>query len=806
MNADDDQVASVTLQAGEVPGVSAESDLSDLLRTARRLRDQGHGDVITYSKNVFIPLTHLCRDVCHYCTYAKSPRSIGRPYMTPDEVLAVARAGKVAGCTEALFTLGDKPELRYRVAREALDSLGCKTTLEYVVRMADLVVKETGLLPHINAGVMAAGEIEMLKTVSVSQGLMLESSSQRLCEKGGPHYGSPDKDPVRRLETIRLAGELKVPFTSGILIGIGETRAERLESLKALRDLHRKYGHIQEIIVQNFRSKPGTIMADAPEATIDELIWTVANARLIFGPAMNIQVPPNLNRGESARLIRAGINDWGGVSPVTPDFVNPEAPWPNLDTLAEQTMASGKILVERLPVYPEFLGSTNDWLNESMYSQVLKHVDSQGYARTDSWSPGQEIDVPALPDTASGRAGANQSTVLNRILRRASDGETLTENEIVSLFESRDAAFNAVCAAANDLRAATNGDVVSFVVNRNINYTNVCYYRCGFCAFSKGKHSEQLRGPSYDLKLEEIVRRTLEAIDRGATEVCLQGGIHPHYTGNTYLEICSAIRRAAPDVHIHAFSPLEIWQGADTLGISVQNFLEMLQEAGLNTLPGTAAEILDDEVRDVICPDKVNTQQWIDVITAAHELELKTTSTIMFGHVEQPRHWARHLLRLRALQVRTGGITEFVPLPFVHMEAPIYLKGHARAGPTYREAILMHAVARLVLHPHITNIQTSWVKMGVEGAKACLRAGCNDLGGTLMNESISRAAGSAHGQEMSPTKMQEMILNLKREPQQRTTLYGSIPLEKSRALFDSRPLRPVVNTMMRRRREKLSAR
>ena len=781
-----------------------QADLSTMMQAACDLRDRGHGSTVSYSRKVFIPLTRLCRDVCHYCTYAKAPRHIGNPYMSRDEVLDVVRAGEKAGCKEALFTLGDKPELRYRLAREALAQLGCETTLEYVAQMADMVLQETRLLPHINAGVMTADEMATLRKVSASQGLMLESAAAHLCDNGGPHYGSPDKTPQRRLETIRLAGELRVPFTTGILIGIGESRSERLASLQALYDLHSEYGHIQEIIIQNFRAKPDTVMADAAEPDLEELQWTIAGARLMFGADMNIQVPPNLNTGDLQSLVDAGINDWGGVSPVTPDFVNPEAPWPHLESLAQQTACVGKTLVERLAVYPSYLHSTADWMAPAVRSRALRMIDSEGYARTDAWSPGHTADVPYDIATRSPNMSARQSAGLTDSLvdslHRAQDGDVLSESNIVELFAARGASFTAVCEAADALRKAVNGDTVSYVVNRNINYTNVCYFRCGFCAFSKGKLSETFRGPSYDLELEEVVRRAREAHARGATEVCMQGGIHPLYTGDTYLEICRGIKAAVPEMHIHAFSALEIWQGAETLGMSVARFLEQLQAAGLDTLPGTAAEILDDEIRAIICPDKINTQQWLDVIGTAHDVGLKTTSTIMFGHVDQPQHWARHLLRLRSLQQRTGGITEFVPLPFVHLEAPIYRKGMARMGPTYRESVLMHAVARLSLHPYITNIQTSWTKMGINGARACLQAGSNDLGGTLMNESISRAAGSIHGQELSPTRIEQLVDSLQRIPQQRTTLYDYVSDNSSIQLFDSISLDSVNNATVSRRR------
>ena len=792
------------------------SDAGRLMRIAAGLRDEGHGDLVSYSRKVFIPLTQLCRDVCHYCKFAHPPRP-GEPiYLSAEQVLDIARAGARAGCREALFTLGDKPELRYGAARKALEELGHETTLSYLAEMAQLVLRETGLLPHLNPGVMTRADIDRLRTISVSQGIMLESAAQRLRHRGNPHFGSPDKDPAVRLETIRAAGEAAVPFTSGILIGIGETRRERIESLLAIRDLHDRYGHLQEIIIQNFRAKPGTRMANAPEPDLQDHLWTIAVTRLIFGPEMNIQAPPNLNPGALAEMIAAGINDWVGVSPVTPDHVNPERPWPALDRLATETAAAGKLLVERLAIYPAYAGEPTRWLDPALRPVVLRAIDAQGFARTDDWVPGADTAPPTLthPALRTGsplsriagegadpriavRGEAGEGTIAS-ILDRARAGRTLAEADIVQLFGARGREFDAVCRAADELRQRVNGDVVSYVVTRNINYTNVCYFRCQFCAFSKGKLSENLRGRPYDLDLAEIQRRVEEAWHRGATEVCLQGGIHPEYTGATYLAICRAIKEVAPDIHIHAFSPLEVWQGAKTLGRSLIDFLRELEGAGLSSLPGTAAEILDDEVRAVICPDKIKTGQWLEVMEAAHSIGLRSTVTIMYGHVDRYEHWARHLLRIRALQARTGGFTEFVPLPFVPMETPIYLKGRARRGPTYREAVLMHAVARLVLHPVITNIQTSWVKMGTGGAAACLAAGANDLGGTLMNESITRAAGAVHGQEMPPESMEALIRSLGRRPRQRTTLYADAPDDRRAVSFGAVPLSEPVNTPARR--------
>ncbi|HTC08556.1 MAG TPA: 5-amino-6-(D-ribitylamino)uracil--L-tyrosine 4-hydroxyphenyl transferase CofH [Acetobacteraceae bacterium] len=769
------------------------ASLPELMAAAAAKRDAAHGRLISYSRKVFIPLTKLCRDVCHYCTFAERPRA-GRPaFLSPEDVLTIARAGAAAGCTEALFTLGDKPELRYSAAREALAARGHSTTIGYLREMCALVLEETGLLPHVNPGVMTREEIASVREVSASMGIMLESSSARLCKPGGVHYGSPDKLPAVRLAMMREAGELAVPFTTGILIGIGETRAERLESLLAIRALHAAHGHIQEVIVQNFRAKPKTKRAQAPEPDLEDLLWSIAAARLILPTDVHVQAPPNLSPGVYQQLIGAGIDDWGGVSPVTPDHVNPEAPWPAIAALAERTASVGKVLVQRLPVYPSFAQAPERWLAPDIATRVRRAIDAEGWARDDDWAPG----LTTLPQQQTPLLSEVDPAV-EAAIAKAMAGRRLDEPEIVRLFGARDLDYQRLLTAADELRQAVSGDVIRYVVNRNINYTNICYYRCKFCAFSKGKTHDALRGTPYDLALEEIVRRAEEAWARGATEVCLQGGIHPDYTGETYIGICRAIKQAVPGMHVHAFSPLEVTQGAATLGKSVPAFLAELKEAGLGTLPGTAAEILDDEVRAVICPDKVNTEEWLHVLRSAHLLGLKTTSTIMYGHVERPISWARHLLVLRDLQEETGGITEFVPLPFVHMEAPMYLRGMARKGPTLREAVLMHAVARLVLHPLITDIQTSWVKMGPEGAALCLNAGANDLGGTLMNESISRAAGTQHGQEFPPEAMEALISGIGRTPRQRSTAYGSVSNERRVASFDAAELAPVVQTPPRK--------
>jgi len=766
-------------------------DLEALLRSAEEIALNGFGLRVTYSRKVFIPLTRLCRDVCHYCTFAQPPRKGARAYLSLDEVVEIARHGVTAGCKEALFTLGDKPELRYRDARAELDELGFASTLDYLEVAARTVFERTGLLPHLNPGVMSAEELARLSRVSASIGLMLESTSDRLCGKGMPHWRSPDKVPARRIEALRSAGELSIPTTTGLLIGIGETRLERIEGLLAIRALAEQYGHIQEVIIQNFRAKPGTRMTGHAEPELQDYLWTIATARLILGKSMSIQAPPNLSPDALGSLVRAGVNDWGGVSPVTPDHVNPEAPWPELVRLDEQTSLAGRVLTERLALIPTFAVTPERWVAPALQPTVRRLSDATGHAREDGWCAGADREPPSrCVMLISGTVRAAPAThPFKRALDKAQRGDSLAEDDIANLFLAVGPQFTGVVRAANELRAKVIGDAVSYVVNRNINYTNICTYSCGFCAFAKGGSARALRGPGYDLSLDEIRRRVVEARDKGASEVCLQGGIHPRFNGETYVGIVAAVKDAVPDMHVHAFSPLEITHGAQTLGVSLEEYLLRLKGAGLSTLPGTSAEILDDEVRRAICPDKLTTTQWLDVMRAAHKVGLKSTATIMFGHVDGPRHWARHLLRIRALQEETSGFTEFVPLPFVHMEAPLARRGMARSGPTFRESVLMHAVARLVLHPVVPNIQTSWVKMGLAGAMFCLDAGANDLGGTLMNESITRAAGGVNGQELDAASLEALILAHGRKPRRRTTLYGTLGRESATSSDESTNLR-----------------
>jgi FO synthase len=760
----------------------ASEDPAPAMRAAAGLRDRYFGQRISYSRKVFIPLTQLCRDNCGYCVFAGPPRPGERAYLPEEVVLEVARAGAEAGCKEALFTLGDKPEKRYPEARRELREMGFGSTIEYLVHCCRLVLEETGLLPHANPGVLSESDVRALRGVSVSQGIMLEQTSERLLGRGMAHWASPDKMPERRLGTLEAAGGLRVPFTTGILIGIGESVEERAQTLLAIREQNERHGHIQECIVQNFRAKPGTRMARSSEPSEAEMLATIALARLLLPPDVTVQAPPNLAEtgarpGDDqplyARYIGAGIDDWGGISPVTRDHVNPERPWPHLQELERATEAKGYLLLERLALHPAYALDAERWVDGGLRPRVWAAQDAEGFARVEEWAPGT-VEPPPERTLAEARGGRPTRVRggFSRALAGAGERD-LTEREIAQLFTARGTELAELCKVADELRRQVNGDEVTYVVNRNINYTNQCYYRCRFCAFSKGPKSLNLRGDPYLLDTAEVARRAREAWEKGATEVCMQGGIHGKFTGESYLEYLRAVKEEVPEMHVHAFTPLEVTQGAKTLGIPVEEFLRELKEAGLGTLPGTAAEILDDGIREIICPDKINTREWADVMRAAHSLGLRSTTTIMFGHVEGPANWARHLLVLRDIQAETGGFTEFVPLPFVHMGAPLYLQGRSRRGPTFAEALKMHAVGRVALHGYIDNVQVSWVKMGIEGAQLCLEAGCNDLGGTLMNENISRAAGASHGQEMLPEDLEKAIREVGRVPRRRTTLYES---------------------------------
>ena len=767
--------------------------LEELTAQARRVRANVHGTRVTFSPKVFIPLTQLCRDRCGYCTFATAPRELKAPYLARDEVLAIAAAGAEAGCHEALFTLGEAPETRYEVAGEWLAEHGYASTVEYLAAMCEAVLQETGLLPHVNAGALSLDEMSLLRTVSASQGTMLESLRDDLLA----HRGAPDKLPQRRLETLNWAGELAIPFTTGILVGIGETVEDRVAALEAIVASHRQYGHIQEVIVQNFLPKPGTAMRDAAPCSHEEHVQAIALARLILPAEIHVQAPPNLSDPDQlVDLLDAGIDDWGGVSPVTADHVNPERPWPAIDTLRFATEAAGLSLAPRLAVYPEF--ASDAWLDPKLRFPVLDRSDAERLGRDDpgavwpeqhqaaanvgtgaeviqigrrstAWYSGADAE-PAQLVPAPGRVTGPVAEVLAGV--RA--GQELGEDELVTLFSARGPEVASVAALADELRREIVGDELTYVLNRNINYINVCTFKCTFCGFSKGPLSLNLRGKPYLLTLDDIAERAKEAWEIGATEVCLQGGIHPNFDGNFYVDVTNAVHEAVPGMHIHGFTALEVLEGARRLKESLDSYLFRLKDAGLKSLPGTAAEILDDEIRAILCPDKVSTEEWLEVHRAAHRVGLKSNVTMMFGSVEHPRHWAKHMLRTRELQRETGGFTEFVGLPFVHMAAPVYLKRGARRGPTWREVLLVHAVARLAYRNDIENIQASWVKLGVEGAKQLLAAGVNDLGGTLMEENISRAAGASHGQGMDTAGFEELANSVGRPLRQRTTLYANV--------------------------------
>ena len=769
--------------------------LDELMAQARQVRDLTTGTRITYSPKVFIPLTMLCRDRCGYCTFAQPPARLDSPFLEPDQVLRIARAGARAGCHEALFTLGEAPEDRYPVAAEWLAERGYGSTVDYLAAMAERVLDETGLLPHANAGALGVDDLARLRTVSPSQGMMVESLNGDL----DAHRGAPDKDPARRLATLEAAGELAIPFTTGILVGIGESRQDRIDALEAIAESHRRHGHVQEVIVQNFLPKAGTAMHQSPPCPPDEHLDAIALARLILPAEVHVQAPPNLS-DDFGVLLDAGIDDWGGVSPLTADHVNPERPWPALERLREVTEARGFALAPRLTAHPEFVRDPDRWIDPGLHFAVLDRSDAEGLGRDDpgaqfpqkvesitpvgddaevtlrgprstQWYSGAPVAPPLLVPAPHDAVTGAVAEVLDGV--RA--GQEVGEEQILALFSARGPEVAAVAAVADDLRREIVGDEVTFVRNRNINYTNVCTFKCRFCGFSKGPLSLNLRGNPYLLTLDDIAARAAEAAELGATEVCLQGGIHPDFDGDYYIEVTRAVKDAAPDLHVHGFTALEVTEGARRLGENLEEYLGRLRDAGLRTLPGTAAEILDDDVRAIICPDKIDTQQWLDAHRSAHRVGLNSNVTMMFGSVEHPRSWARHLLITRDLQRETGGFTEFVGLPFVHMAAPLYLQHRGRRGPTFREVVLVHAVARITYRELIPHVQASWVKLGLAGVSQLLQAGADDLGGTLMDENISRAAGAEHGTMATPEDFRALVEPLGRTLVQRSTLYGRVP-------------------------------
>jgi FO synthase len=801
-------------------------DLADLCRSAARVRDAGLESVgrrgaggqlpVSYSRKVFIPVTHLCRDSCHYCTFVTVPgklrvRGAGM-YLEPDEILEIARRGGALGCKEALFTLGDRPEERWPEARDWLEERGYDSTLAYLRAMSIRVLEETGLLPHLNPGVMSWSELSRLKPVAPSMGMMLETTSRRLFEtKGLAHYGSPDKDPMVRLRTLTDAGRLSIPFTTGMLVGIGETLTERAETLHAIRKSHKEFGHVQEVIVQNFRAKQHTAMASTPDAGIDEFLATVAVARLVLGPGMRVQAPPNLvSRDECLALIAAGIDDWGGVSPLTPDHVNPERPWPALDELSVVTAEGGYDLVERLTAHPKYVQAGAAWIDPRVRGHVVALADpATGLARDvnpigmpwqepDDVASSGRVDLNAAIDT-EGRSAEVRSDldsafgdwdsirahvhelaacaperidtdVLAALNSAECDPAGCTDAEYLALATADGPALDAVAALANSLRRDVVGDDVTFVVNRNINFTNICYTGCRFCAFAQRKGDAD----AYSLSTAEVAQRAWEAHVAGATEVCMQGGIDPELPVTGYADLVRAVKTRVPSMHVHAFSPMEIANGVTKSGSSIREWLTSLREAGLDTIPGTAAEILDDEVRWVLTKGKLPTSMWIEIVTTAHEVGLRSSSTMMYGHVDDPRHWVGHLNVLRDIQDRTGGFTEFVPLPFVHQSSPLYLAGASRPGPSHRDNRAVHALARIMLHGRISHIQTSWVKLGVERTQVMLNGGADDLGGTVMEETISRMAGSEHGSAKTIPELVAIAEGIGRPARQRTTTYSSL--------------------------------
>ena len=775
----------------------------ELLAEARYLRDTRRGKRITFSPKVFIPLTMLCRDRCGYCTFAQPPARLEAPYLTPNEVLAIARRGAQVGCHEALFTLGERPEIRYPAAADWLKQHGYGSTVDYLAEMAPLVLDETGLLPHANAGALSTEELSLLRTVSPSQGMMLESLVPDLdC-----HRGAPDKAPDRRLATLEAAGQLSIPFTTGILVGIGETRQDRIEALEAIVASHLRHGHVQEVIVQNFLPKAGTAMHKVPPCPPNEYLDAIALARVILPPDIHLQAPPNLS-DDFGILLDAGIDDWGGVSPITADHVNPERPWPDLERLTVVTEDRGFTLAPRLTAYPEYVRGPRRWFDSGLQFAVMDRSDSEGLGRDDPGAVFPEIiETISAEDGAEVRQIGSESTAwysgapvrpvdlvpgrplahgrLREVLDGVLDGQRAGYDELLTLFSSRGREVAAVAEVADELRRRRVGDDVTWVANRNINYTNVCTYKCRFCGFSKGPLSLNLRGTPYLLEMDEIADRAAEAARMGATEVCLQGGIHPDFDGEYYIDVTRAVRAAVPDIHVHGFTALEVTEGARRLGEPLVEYLRRAHEAGLRSLPGTAAEILDDEVRAELCPDKITTDEWLEAHRTAHTVGIRSNVTMMYGSIEHPEHWVRHLLRCRDLQDETGGFTEFVGLPFVHMASPIYLQKKARRGPTFRENLLVHAAARIAYDGSIDNIQSSWVKIGFEGVRQLLQAGVNDLGGTLMDENISRAAGAEHGQQVTQGDLDALVKPLSRTLRQRTTLYG--PVNPGHRLTVTRP-------------------
>ncbi|WP_409047584.1 7,8-didemethyl-8-hydroxy-5-deazariboflavin synthase CofG [Microbacterium sp. HA-8] len=736
---------------------AAGDEFDALLDAAAAVRDEGlrragRPGVLTYSRKVFLPVTTLCRDRCHYCVFVDTPGQLLRAhkplYMSAEQVLTVARRGAALGCKEALFTLGDRPEQRWPEARTWLDAHGYASTLDYVAAMARLVRRETGLLPHLNPGVMTLDELRALRPTAPSMGMMLETTSRRLFEEPGQvHFGSPDKDPDVRLRVIDDAGTARVPFTTGILVGIGETLRDRAESLIAIRDAHERHGHVQEVIVQNFRAKPRTAMQGAPDADLREYAAAIAVARLVLGPDMRIQVPPNLSDpAEFELLVRAGADDWGGVSPLTADHVNPERPWPHLDDLTARTADLGFVLRERLTAHPEYIRDAALWLDPEIIPATLALADPDSGLAAE--------DAPA--STATRRApragrGDPASRTADLVSRAADDPAALDDAEWVALLEATGTALDALAETADQLRRFTAGEAVSIVDNRNV---------------SSSAYRARPAGEPDTFDLRDLTGIVRDARDLGVSELCVQGLVDPREAPDAALEIARTIRDAGPGIHLHAFRPADIDDLARRTGMGLDDALAAMREAGVHTVPGTGVKILSERVRPLVAPDDLATPRWVEVITAAHRAGFRSTSVLFYGHVETAAERVAHLRRLMAIQTETGGFTEIVPIP---------LPGHGVALVPGRPAIdehrAMFAVARLMLSGTIPHVQVPWPRLDDNTVQTLLRSGADDLGGTLRDGRVLPRVGVEYGREMTLERAARISGGLFRPLRVRTTDY-----------------------------------
>lgn len=750
-------------------------DLDALLDAAGRVRDaglaaRGRAGVVTYSRKVFVPVTHLCRDRCHYCVFVDTPGGLARrgiaPYMEADEVVALAAQGAALGCREALFTLGDRPEDRWPAAREWLDARGYASTVEYLHHLGTRVLAETGLLPHMNPGVMTWGELQRLRPVSPSMGMMLETTSRDLwAVRGNVHYGSPDKDPAVRLRVLADAGRSRVPFSTGLLLGIGETYADRVQTVLAIRDVHARFGHVQETIVQNFRAKPRTAMQGAPDLGTQEYVAAVAVTRLLLGPDAVVQAPPNLtDAGELALLLRAGVDDWGGVSPLTPDHVNPERPWPHLDDLARLTAASGFTLRQRLTVHAPYVHDRERWLDPALHAHVAAHADPAGLADEQAPVRGLPWRPVVLAGTAADGTGTGGPAVLvddvRRALARAEDDPAgLTDAQYATLLGADGADLEALTVLADAVRADVVGAELTYVVNRNLDAT---LWR------GDGDERPDALGPA------EVAALVDEAWSLGATEICAQGAVPASAGPEGYLDLARAVKAARPGVHLHAFRPAEVDDGARRTGTTRAAYAAALRDAGVDTVPGTGARILDDTLRAVLSDgQEVSVADWLDLVAAAHRAGLRSTSTLVYGHLEGPEHVVRHLRLLAALQDATGGFTELIPMPFVPGDAPPHVARLTRGGPSPRETRAVHAVARLALHGRVDHVQAAWPKLGLDGALAVLAGGADDLGGVLLDGTLRPDAGPEQGLQLTEADVARVAATLGRRVRRRSTTYGT---------------------------------